>query len=524
MAILQGFISLLTRSVGKIFSSLFDWAVIALFGRAEGGRKLLLSGLVGAAAIWPVLLVGIAAPKLALFVVAFIPLSDSVPAGVMRVVWIALAVLVPVTVGIVLKLQAPPDRPRPGWLGSIARGFPITLGLCAAFLILLITVPVLRISSAARGRQDVDVPLLTTGQSYELATKIVVATLRRHGFPMAETAPPWWSALPSAILQRVGREALTPYVPARSVYLRGGDLEVTLYPNALLLRGSVVDAARAHGLLAEALTGHADMLQTVTAEAQDIERQIQRVWTVYRENPEAHRNAWALSARLSDIAAEIARRSLSFDEWQVVYRQALQLSRALTGEPQLVEQALGQESAAAVIAPPRADSAYWLPTRVLLRRYPRCGVSPPADAGRAGANRGQGGSRGRARDGQAARRRRGGRPAQHERAAPCRGCRPGGVAAGLARGAGPRYGDPDHQRGDRVCRMAAPRARRAAGDPQICDGGRAMDQGKDRVGRGSGSTAVLSDRGAAFAPSREDKVVGPEQSGAHADGQASLDP
>ena len=314
------------------------------------------------------LLVGIAAPKLALFVVAFVPLSGSVSAAVMRALWIALAVLVPVTVGIVLRLQAPSDRPRASWLGSIARGFPITLGLCSAFLILLITVPVLRISSAVRGRQDVDVPLLTTGQSYELATKLVAETLRRHGFPMAEADPPWWSALPSAILKRVGRDALSPYVPARSVYLRGGDLEIVLYPNALMLRGSVADTARAHGLLAEALTGHADMLQTVSAEAQDIERQIQRVWTVYRENPEAHRNAWALSSRLSDIAAEIARRSLSFDEWQIVYRQALQLSRALHGDPQLVEQALGQESEAEAIVPPRVDSAYWLPTTVLLRR------------------------------------------------------------------------------------------------------------------------------------------------------------
>ena len=64
----------------------------------------------------------------------------------------------------------------------------------------------------------------------------------------------------------------------------------------------------------------------------------------------------------------MAERPLPFDEWQVVYRQTLQLDRALTGRPPLVEQALGQESAAAVIAPPRADSAYWLPTRVLLRR------------------------------------------------------------------------------------------------------------------------------------------------------------
>ena len=161
-----------------------------------------------------------------------------------------------------------------------------------------------------------------------------------------------------------------PYVPTRSAYLRGGGLEVALYPNAVLLRGSVAGTARAYGLLAEALTGHADMLQTGSAEAQDIERQIQRVWTIYRENPEAHRNAWPLSSRLNDIAVEIARRSLPFDEWQVVYRQALQLSRTLNGEPQLVEQTLGQESATEAIAPERADRAHRrrLSTRVLLSR------------------------------------------------------------------------------------------------------------------------------------------------------------
>ena len=39
MAILQGIISLLTRSVGKIVSALFDWAVVALFGRVEGRQN-----------------------------------------------------------------------------------------------------------------------------------------------------------------------------------------------------------------------------------------------------------------------------------------------------------------------------------------------------------------------------------------------------------------------------------------------------------------------------------------------------
>jgi uncharacterized membrane protein YqjE len=46
-----------------------------------------------------------------------------------------------------------------------------------------------------------------------------------------------------------------------------------------------------------------------------------------------------------------------------------------------------------------------------------------------------------------------------------------------------------------------------------------MDQGKDRIGPGSGSTAVVPDRGAALEPPREDKDVGGEQTGTHADGR-----
>jgi hypothetical protein len=368
MAILQGIISLLTRSVGKIFSALFDWAVVALFGRVEGRQKVWLSALMGAAALWPVLLLGVAAPKVAVFAVAFVPLSKSVPAGVLRAVWVALAVLVPVTVGVVLRLQAPPERQSAGWVGTVLRGFPITFGLSAAFLVLLVTVPVLRVASAVRGRHDVQMPLITTGQSYRAAADLIAATLRRHGFSIAAAEPPWWSAAPAKILHRMSGEALKAYVPAQTAYYRGGDLEVALYPNALMLRGTVDETGRAHGLLVEALTGQPDMLQTTSAEAQDIERQIQRVWSVFRQNPDAHRNARPLISRLNDIAAEISRRALPFDEWQVVYRQALQLARALGDEPQLIERTLGERRAASVATADDATRNSRVPTRELVNR------------------------------------------------------------------------------------------------------------------------------------------------------------
>lgn len=375
MAILQGIINLLSRSVGKIFSALFDWAVVALFGRVSGARKVLLSGLMGAAAIWPILVVGVVVPKLVLLIVAFVPLSGAVPPGVIRAVWLALVLLVPISVGVVLRLQAPPDRQAGSCLGSIGRGFPITIGLSAAFVVLLVTVPVLRVASAIRGEQDVHLPLMTTTESYARAAELASETLRRRGFAVEAAEPPSWAALPVRILRFFGRGALSAYVPERTAYFRGGALEIALYPNAVLLRGPVADTARAHGVLVEALSGRPDMLQTVSPEAQELERQIQRVWTLFRQQPEAHTNAWSLSSRVEEIAAELARQPLAFDDWQVIYRQLLQLDRALHGAPQPIEHAMGERDATPPMAaePAGTRASRQLSTRELVRRIGETG-------------------------------------------------------------------------------------------------------------------------------------------------------
>ena len=376
MALIQAILSLISRSVGKILTALFDWAVVALFGRVSGTRRILLSGLVASAAAWPLLLIGVAAPKAAAFFLAFVPLPDAVPAWLVRLVWIALALAVPISIG--AGLRPPPTQKggtRPGLFRSILQGFPITAGLALAFLVLLVTIPVLRVASALRGHQDVHVPLVTTAESYPAAAALVAETLPRHGISVIALQPPWWSALPTRILTRIGGGALSGLLTAESAYFRAGELELALYPNALLLRGPVEASARAHVLVVEALSGRPDMFQSVTAEAQDLERQIQRVWAAYRRDPEAHRNAWALRSRLNAITAEMAERPLPFDEWQVIYRQILQLDRALTGRPQLLEaRLLGKDNVMAPSMAPTpvttapADNPRALSTVALMRR------------------------------------------------------------------------------------------------------------------------------------------------------------
>jgi hypothetical protein len=137
------------------------------------------------------------------------------------------------------------------------------------------------------------------------------------------------------VLRTLGGAAFRGYVPEHLAYFVGPTLEVTLHPNSLLLRGPAGTLAYAQGLVAEALTT-SDAFQTTMPETQAIERQIHRVWRVLAENRAAHTGSSWLRSRLDDIVSQIATLEAPYDEWQIVYRQALQLARALDGEPQLL--------------------------------------------------------------------------------------------------------------------------------------------------------------------------------------------
>jgi len=336
MAILQALIAWIGRSAGKILNAIFGWAVVALFGRAPPKQQTLLSALVASAAAWPLLLLGVAFPKIAAAVLAFVPLPHSVPSWIVRIVWIVLALAVPLVVGTVIAAKAPPGSPKESAARKLLRGFPITLGIALAFIIMFVTVPVLRLLSIARGRRDEHVPCITEGNEYDDVAADIDRVLVLHRLEATRSKPSWWLSGPAKVLQKLGGKALRGFMPEHLAYWKGEKLEVAFYPSDILIRGEKARAGWAHGLLAEALA-HGAGLQTFDAEAQDLERQIRSVWRVYDENPRAHRGSPLLVSRVHDIGRALGTLTVDYDEWQVLYRQTLQLARALEGEPQLLQ-------------------------------------------------------------------------------------------------------------------------------------------------------------------------------------------
>lgn len=334
MALLQAIFALIARSTGKIFSALLGWAVAALFGRTTEREQTWLSVLLAAAAAWPLLAAGIAAPKLAALVLAFVPIPKSVPTSVVRLVWVALALIVPAVVGIVFASRSPRARHEPS-LKRLARGFPITIALAGAFLVLLASIPFRKLVAALKSLRDDTIPLAVEPSAYEGVARITTRVLELHGFALRREEPTFWMTAPTAILSTLGGDAFGAEA-GRIRFFRAVNLEVTVTPNGVTLRGPETATARAHGLIAEALT-RADVLQAVDPAAQAIERRIKDVWKVFGTSPRAHAGSTILARSLQGIAEDIMRLPVGYDDWQIVYRQALQLSRALSGRRQLLE-------------------------------------------------------------------------------------------------------------------------------------------------------------------------------------------
>ncbi len=338
MAILQALISILSKSASKVLNAIFGWAVLALFGQTSATEQTLLSALVAAAAAWPLLVIGVAFPRAFVLILAFVPLAKSVPVFWLRLAWTVLALAVPIVVGIVVANRAPPDHlaNEPAWK-KLLRGFPITVALASAFLLMMIIAPIEKLRAIFQGRDVVHVPALVQNGYSQLLIEALSADFAAHGLPVQQAKAPWQMTAPSKILLAIGGDAFSGMVSQRIEYRRGGTLEVTLNPSELVLRGKPWQTVRAHALAAEVFAPR-PVLQTFAADAQSLEEQIKRVWSVHDENPRKHDRAQALLGRVEEIAAELAETKLPYDEWQIVYRELLQLDRAVRGhQPLLVK-------------------------------------------------------------------------------------------------------------------------------------------------------------------------------------------
>jgi hypothetical protein len=324
MAILATLFGLIGRFTGKLLTMSLGWASLLLFGRVPKDKEVFLAAITFGSVIWVVLIVGVALPAAGVWLLSFAPIPGWVDEGLVRLAMLAAVLVLPPVLSLAtLNLLRPQDGPK--GIGPIllhlARGYPLAAGLALLLVFLGIIGLVRKVTSLARRWTDTHIPIVVKPGGYEqLATDLDTA-ISDAGIDIEPRDAPAVMVVPGRLLATVAGTSVRGLLPDRLVRLVGKNVEVLLYPSDVAISGKQQTTARVQAALASRLTT-AQAWLTMTAEAQKIEDELGHL---AKDRPEGPARKEALAA----IDHHLATKELPYDEWEVLYRQRLQVERDL---------------------------------------------------------------------------------------------------------------------------------------------------------------------------------------------------
>jgi hypothetical protein len=214
-------------------------------------------------------------------------------------------------------LLDPADRPS-GLLGrvrAVLRGYPYAAVLALVLLTMLVVAPVRKVRSLLKGWSDEHIPVMVQPGGYDRVATDVERALDSAGLEIARGRAPRVLELPSRLLAAVGGSSVRRLVPDRLFVLKNARLEVTLHPSDIAISGKREDVARARAAIATRVTFTAAYM-TSAEESQQVEDVLLAI-------AEGRAPAGAMAA----VDDRLARLTIPHDEWEVLYRQRLQVER-----------------------------------------------------------------------------------------------------------------------------------------------------------------------------------------------------
>ena len=354
MAIIGSVFAMLGRFAGRLLNSALGWATILLFGKVEGRKQTVLLIIALGSLVWVLTIVGVVFPDIGTFMLAFVPVPDSIDETVVRLAMLGAALLIPVLIGAAAIFVTEPER-RPhgfGLIAGIVRGFPFTLVLAVTIVILALASLARKLRSMAKRWEDAHVPVIVKPGGYDRVLADLEAVLDEAGLSVEPRPAPTILSIPPRLLDAVAGKALGGLVPDRLMLLKSRSLDVLVYPSDVALSGTRESVARARAAIASQLTD-SPAYMTASAESERIEDEIRDVAAATdRVGPSG---LGALTTRIRALDRELSRLMVPFDEWETVYRERLQIERNLLAKRLDLEQGAPAHEPAAVSGPGRRN-------------------------------------------------------------------------------------------------------------------------------------------------------------------------
>jgi len=311
VAILSALLSFLVRQIGKILQAVFGWSITTLFGRLPSTKQTAVSVALLLSVLWPVFVIGLVFPDAAAWIVAFLPLKKWMSATALRILWCVFAVITPAIVGLITHWVS--KTRKGGIANAMIQGYPLALGFAAAFLITVVTVPIVKLVSLKRRWSDEHVYVQPRDACYEKALHELAEACVLAGVKPEVRDVPTSMALATKVIRFFARGAVSPMVEEQPKMLRTEHLELYLYPADLLIRGDKKLAAHVRAMMTRTKIER-DAYLVGTPEAQKVQDEICIFWETME------RNGGQGKARLAEIRKELDTTDMPFEDWSTLER------------------------------------------------------------------------------------------------------------------------------------------------------------------------------------------------------------
>ncbi len=319
MAILTTLLSALAQKLGDLLQTVFGWSISALFGKLSSRKQTLISLALVLSLFWPIFVVGAFVPKAAAFVIAFVPIEDLGTSEVMRVIWVCMAVLAPVIVGVLTRVVSP-DGKRHSFLVSVLNGYPLALGFALSFLITLITVPLVKVATILRRWDEEHLYVQPKKDRYLEALRNLCEACVMAGLEPYASRVPTSMALSTTVIRFFSRGAVDSLVVLHPLRIRAEAIELYLYPADLLIRGEKKVVARVRAMLNRTFIER-DAYLVSNEKAQDIQDELGRLWEVLDRHESPSQVGSSIKERLREIVLEMTKADVPFEEWVLLARR-----------------------------------------------------------------------------------------------------------------------------------------------------------------------------------------------------------
>ena len=330
MAIVQALLAFLSRQTGKLLNMVFGWATTTLFGKVPQERQKWLSLLALTSVVWLIVVIGVVVPRVSVFLLSFVTLPSWINENVIRLVMLALALILPLLIGFIsIQMLDVEDRPKgaANKAKAILRGYPSTLSISIALVMMLIFVPVMKIRTILKRWNSDHLPIMTEDENYLSVVSDLERALDQSGYEVTQSKASWMLRLPLKVMTTLSGSDSMNLIADHLTTLVSPSLELILHPSDLVINGKKQDVARVRAIVSEQLSFSKAYL-TWTKEANEFEDRLGALWDAARAQP-AGSVPPSLAQALKDIESDLRKSKLSYEEWEVLFREKLMVERGL---------------------------------------------------------------------------------------------------------------------------------------------------------------------------------------------------